>query len=122
MKRRILLVVAVLFICVGIFVLIKFATTALIPQGRGGLQVTSNIKANVFINERPIGATPLSLSEADQTLAANTYNLRIVPEDQSMQPYVAKVSINPGVLTAVDRIFLPGALSSSYILTLEKNK
>src|SRR3989344_2036646 len=120
MKRRVLLVLSILLIIVGTFILIRLATAALSPRGKGALQVTTNVKASVFLDNKQVGATPLCLCEQNQTINEGTHDLRIVPEDKSIQSYTAKIDINPGVLTAVEKTFLPGSLSSSYILTLEK--
>ncbi len=120
MKKRVLLVVSILLILVGIFILVRVAAGKVAPKGQGALQVTTNIKASVFLNNQPIGTTPLCRCDQNETIESGTYNLRVVPEDKSLSAYTAKIDINPGVLTAVDRTFLPGALASSYILTLEK--
>src|SRR3989344_7894898 len=101
MKKRILLVFAVLSILAGIFILEKSASSALSPKGKGGLQVTSNVKAQVFMDNKPIGATPLCLCEANQTIDQGRKDLKIVPDDKSLNPYSLKIDINPGVLTAV---------------------
>lgn len=120
MKKRIILVLAILLILAGIFILIRIAAITLNPSGRGGLQVTSNLKATVFLDNKPIGTTPFNKSDPGETIPSGMHDLKIVPEDKNFSPYSAKIDINPGVLTAVDRTFLPGALASSYILTLEK--
>src|SRR3989338_2918699 len=120
MKRRILLVGAILLILAGMFLLVRIAANTLIPRGRGALQVTSNIKAQVILDNKVLGATPLCKCEQNETLASGVYELKIVPEDKSVQPFIARVRVNSGVLTAVERTFLPGSYASSYILTLEK--
>jgi hypothetical protein len=120
MKKRILLVVSILLILIGIFILVKVIVGSVQPAGRGALQVTTNIKGTVFLNNNLLGPTPLCKCDQNETIESGLYDLKIVPEDKTLQTFSAKVAINPGVLTAVDRTFLPGALASSYILTLEK--
>ena len=120
MKRRILLVVATLLILVGIFIFVKVVVAILAPKGHGGLQVTSNVDAEVFLNNKSVGKTPLCLCDQGKTITSGDYNIKIVPKDSSLQPFNARVLVNPNVLTAVDRVFLPGALSSAYIITLER--
>lgn len=120
MKRRIGLVIATLLILIGIFILVKVAASTIAPRGKGALQVTSSIKATVFLDNRTIGTTPVSLSDPSETIAAGDYTLKIVPSESDIQPFTVRIKINPNVLTAVDRTFLPGALSSASILTLEK--
>lgn len=120
MRKRILLVLSVLLILAGIFLLIIIAADALKPRGRGALQVTTNTRAQVFLDNKPIGETPLCRCEQNETLPQGLYELKIVPNDKSVSPFSFRVEINPGVLTAVDRTFLPGSFSSAYILTLKK--
>lgn len=120
MKRRILFAGVVLLILVGLFILVKFVSTIVAPKGAGGLQITSNIKAQVFLNNKSIGTAPLCFCTEKKTIPSGSYNLKLVPLDKSLPPYYVKLTINPNVLTAVDRTFLPGALASSYLLTLEK--
>jgi hypothetical protein len=119
MKRRIFVVLSIFLIIVGLFLLAKFAATILAPRGKGALQVTSNLKAQVTLNGNPVGTTPVILDQ-EKTIDTGIYDLKIVPEDKAIPPYSAKINVNPGVLTAVDRTFLPGGLASAYILTLEK--
>jgi len=121
MKRRLLMVTAVLLILVGIFLLMRVAAATFAPKGKGALQITSNVKAAAFLDNKPIGNTPLCKCEGNDTLPAGKHELRIVPEDKSFTPFSAKIEINAGVLTAVDRTFLPGSFASAYILTLAKN-
>jgi len=114
------MVLAVLLILIGIFIMVKFTASTLAPKGSGGLQVTSNIKAQITLNGKSYGEAPICLCGAGQTIPSGTYDLKIIPEDKTVQPFTAKIEINSGVLTAVERTFLPGALASSYILTLQK--
>ncbi len=120
MRKRIILVVAVLLIIVGLFLLVKVAANILKPHGRGALQITTSIKATVFLDDKSIGSTPLCLCDQNQTIDEGLHDLKILPDDKTLDPYSTRIKINAGVLTAVERTFLPGALSSSYILTLEK--
>ncbi len=120
MKSRIILAVVTLLILIGLFILVKIAAGIIAPRGKGGLQVTSNIKAQVFLNDKLVGTAPLCLCEGKNTISSGDVEVKIAPLDKSFPPYLARVKINPNVLTAVDRTFLPGALASSYILMLEK--
>lgn len=120
MKRRLLLVVAILLILIGIFIFVKVVVAIFAPKGHGGLQVTSNVNAEVFLNDKSVGKTPLCLCDQGKTITSGDYNVKIVPRDSSLQPFNTHAYVNPNVLTAVDRVFLPGALSSAYIITLER--
>ncbi len=120
MKRRIGLAVAILLILAGMFLLVRIAANILIPRGKGALQVTSNIKADVILNNKHLGTTPFCRCEQNETILAGEYDLKIVPQDKTFDPFMIRVRINANVLTAVERTFLPGSLASSYVLTLEK--
>ncbi|RJQ27487.1 PEGA domain-containing protein [Candidatus Parcubacteria bacterium] len=109
----VILIVAALF---GIFQII----TSLKNSGRGALKITSNVKGNVYLNDKLIGPMPLCKCEQSEIIKEGEYNLKIVPEDKSLSSFNTKVKIMPNVLTAVDRTFLPGSLSSASILILEK--
>lgn len=119
MKRYLLIGFGVVLILTGFFIIFKI-TNFLNPQGKGALQVTSNIQATVYLNNKSIGTTPVCLCNGDQTIASGEYSLRISPFDTSLTDFQTRIKVSPKVLTAVERTFLPGALASSYILTLEK--
>jgi hypothetical protein len=121
MKRNLLLVVAVILIVVGLFLLVQVFKT-LNPAGQGGLQVTSNIKASVYLNDVNIGETPLCKCDQNNTVSQGEHTIKIVPSDSQYAPFVVKVKVEPELLTAVERTFLPGSLASAYVLTLEKIK
>lgn len=89
---------------------------------KGALQVTANIKSKVFLNGNLIGDTQLCKCNQNDTLQAGEYNIRIEPYDTTYTAYTARIRVNGGVLTAIDRTFLPGSLASSYVLTLEKSQ
>lgn len=114
------MVVAIILILAGMFLLVRIAASTLMLRGKGALQVTSNIKAQVILDNKVLGATPLCKCEQNETLLQGLYELKIIPEDKSVQPFMTRVRINSDVLTAVERTFLPGSYASSYILTLEK--
>lgn len=120
MKKRVSLIAGVLLILAGLFIMVKVAASVLAPSGRGALQVSSNIKAQVFLDEKAIGATNLCLCDQNQTIPEGEHIIKVVPDDSSFQPYTVNVKIFPGVLTAVERTFLPGSFASSYVLNLEK--
>lgn len=122
MKRIFLLATAIILIVVGLFLLAR-VSRVLQTSGQGALQVSANVKSNVYLDDQLIGTIsdkPLCKCSQNETITEGEYMVKIEPQDTSIQPYTVKVSINNGVLTAVERTFLPGALASAYILTLEK--
>lgn len=119
MKKNLLLVLAIVLIVVGLFLLTKVFRT-LNPSGQGALQVTSNIQGTVFLDDENIGNTPVCKCDQNNMIPQGEHTIKIVPSDSQYTPYIVKVKIEPGVLTAVERTFLPGSLASAYVLTLEK--
>lgn len=119
MIRKGLFLLAVLLITAGLFLFVKVLDSFKTP-GKGALQIITNVKAKVFLNGSEIGIAPLCKCTENETLAAGTYDLRIEPKDTSLAAFSTKITINGGVLTAVERTFLPGAFASASILTLEK--
>ncbi len=109
---------SILVIFIGFFLLFRVAGT-LIPKGTGALQVTSNVPAKVVLNGKTLGTTPLCKCEQVDRVDAGNYTLELIPEG-GFEKFSTKIKIGRGVLTAVDRTFLPGSYASSYILTLEK--
>lgn len=119
MKRFILLILAVILIVVGLFLLFHISSLFK-TAGQGALQVTANVKSNVYLNDKYVGTTPYCKCTQNNTIASGVYTVRIEPQDKSADPFTTKATVNPGVLTAVERTFLPGSLASAYTLTLTK--
>lgn len=117
-KKRLFSFIAIILIFIGFFLLFQLLDRFL-PKGKGALKVDSNVRARVLLNGQVIGNTPLCKCDPADTINAGLYTLQLIPEDGS-KSYSAKVKIINGVLTAVDRTFLPGSYASSYILYLEK--
>jgi len=142
MKRLLLYALALILIVAGIYLLLQLYNN-LKPEQTGALQVSANVESDVYLDGELVGKTPfcrgdISIcsayesepSEANssggsndnsQRISAGKHTIKIVPKDSSLSPYVVDVDVLPGVMTAVDRTFLPDGLSSAYILTLEKN-
>ncbi len=119
MKKKVAGFFAVLIIFVGFFLLFQ-VLGKILPKGKGALQITSNVAAKVLLNGKDIGTTPLCKCEINERIDEGTYTVQLIPQDNS-DSFITKVQINKGVLTALDRTFLPGSFASSYTLLLEKN-
>lgn len=95
-------------------------------SGKGALQVTSEPKSTVYLNNQLIGQTPLCKCDANTMIRAGEYAVRLVPLEGDYSPFESKININASVLTAVDRVFQDGASSTGSMITLtslkEKNK
>lgn len=120
MKRKLLLVLSIILVATGLFLLFK-VVYSLKDVTRGGLQVTANTKGKVFLEGKFIGDLPVRKLGQQDTLPTGNYELRVEPEDASLPIFTSRIKINGGVLTAIDKTFLPGSLGSSYVLTLEKS-
>lgn len=119
MKRKLLLACAILLVASGLFLLVRVIYTFK-DVGKGGLQVTANIKGKVMLDGKYIGDIPVKLDQKD-TIPVGTYEVRVEPEDTTLSAFTVRARINGGVLTAIDKTFLPGSLGSSYTLTLEQS-
>lgn len=121
MKRKLLFGLSILLVASGLFLFVRVLFSFKNVE-KGALQVTANIKSRVYLNGNVIGDTQLCKCNQNDTLQEGEYDIRIEPHDTTYTAYTARVRINGGVLTAVDRTFLPGSLASSYVLTLEKSQ
>lgn len=120
MKRIVLLILAVILIVTGLFLLVHVSSFIHV-SGQGALQVTANVKSNVYLNGSYVGTTPFCKCKQNDTITEGDYTVKVEPQDKSVDAFTIKTHVYPGVLTAVERTFLPGALASAYVLTLEKN-
>lgn len=104
MKRSL---VSKLLILVTSSLLLAGCTLPFQPKKKSGVQVTvtGGDKASVFLDGNHIGSTPLTIPD----VKSGTYSLKLVPEDQTKQPYVTTVTLSPGLLTAVNWTFGPTA-------------
>lgn len=119
MKRFIIGIVAVLIILIGLFLIYKFLILTR-SQEKGALQVNSNIKAQILLNGQYLGEAPLCKCNASDVLPVGEYDLKVVPQDKTVDEYNVRIKILPNVLTAVDRTFLPGSFASAYTIYLEE--
>lgn len=89
-------------------------------NGKGALQVTSLPASTVFLNGNPLGKTPLCKCDTSDMLPIGDYTIKLVPLDSSLASYEDKVTINPSVLTVVDRTFGDVGKSNGSIITLSQ--
>lgn len=71
---------------------------SLFSRAQGGLKVTTSQPANVFLESKQIGATPLEKKPLD----AKRYSLKLVPQDPALAAYESGVKISGGFETTVD--------------------
>jgi len=115
-----LLALSIILVASGLFLLVRVIYSFKDIE-KGGLQVTATVKGKVYLDNKLLGDIPIRKINQPDTIPIGNYELRIEPDDKTLSTYTTRLRINGGVLTAVDKTFLPGSLGSSYILTLEKS-
>lgn len=83
---------------------------------KAGIQVTANPQASVFMENKSLGQTPVYQNGQKP----GTYNIKITATDTTLVPWEGKITLNPGVLTVIDRqLASDPARAHGYILTFE---
>lgn len=117
--RKLLLFLLPVLLAIIVFAI--FSVFFLKPNnGKGGLQVTSVPASTVYLNGQPLGKTPLCKCDTSDMLPVGDYTIKLVPLDSSFATYEDRISINPSVLTVVDRTFGDVGKSSGSVITLSK--
>lgn len=114
--KKILFVLFCLLIAFLVFALIVYLLGT--RAEKGALQITSNPKAKVYLNDKLIGQTPLCQCDAKTMPKIGEYTIRLVPLDGNFEPFQRKITITPKVLTVVDRTFAQTALAQASIISL----
>lgn len=65
------------------------------------IQVTSTPVAQVYVDNKPLGKTPLY----NDKLTPGDHTVKLIPEGDNLLTYEEKVNLKGGVLTVIDRIF-----------------
>jgi len=109
-------------ICIGTIIIVSTLSSCSFPSflktnKKAGLQVNSNPKATIFLDEEHIGQTPFFKED----LKSGEYKIKLVPEnDEKNLTWQGIVKLSPGILTVVDRnLGEKEEFSSGYVLTLE---
>jgi uncharacterized protein YgiM (DUF1202 family) len=111
MKNRfsLLFIIATSFLLAG-------CTVPFIEQ-KSGLQVTVNPQANIFLDGKALGQSPYY----SETLKAGQYTVKVNSTDPSLSSWEGKVTLNPGVLTYVERQLASDLTKAhGYILSFEQ--
>ena len=83
---------------------------------KAGIQVTANPQASVFMDNKSLGQTPVYQNGQKP----GTYNVKISATDTTLVPWEGKVTLNPGVLTVIDRQLASDPVKAhGYTLTFE---
>jgi len=83
---------------------------------KAGIQVTANPQANIFLDNKSLGQTPVYR----EGLKPGTYTIKIAASDQTLSAWEGKITLNAGALTVIDRqLAADPAKSFGYTLTFE---
>ena len=83
---------------------------------KAGIQVTANPQANIFLDNKSLGQTPVY----QEGLKPGTYTIKIAASDQTLSAWEGKITLNAGALTVIDRqLAADPAKSFGYTLTFE---
>ena len=116
MKKIILFILPVL-LAIVVFGVVTFFISRSTPS-KGALQVTSVPQSEVYLNGKLLGKSPLCKCDTSEMLPTGDYSIKLVPMDNSYPSYEDKISINPSVLSVVDRTFSDPGKASGSIITL----
>ena len=114
--KKVFYILAPFVIVVLIFAAVLFFLSQ--NKSKGAMQVTSVPVAKVYINGKLLGQTPLCECELKDMLTVGDYVLRVVPTQGGFEPFEQKITINPKVLTVVDRSFAGLGLGSGSVINL----
>jgi hypothetical protein len=114
--KKIFYILAPFILVVLIFTAVLFYLSQ--NKGKGALQVTSAPVAKVYLNGKLLGQTPLCQCELKDMLTIGDYSLKLVPIQVGFEPFEEKITINPKVLTVVDRSFATQGLGSGSVINL----
>lgn len=114
------------FLLLGLITLIAFGSMVFFytkSTGKGALQVTSEPSSKVYLDGKLIGTTPFCKGAQNckdqEMIDAGDHTIRLEPEG-NFPFFEHKISIEPKVLTVVDRSFSDDSGSSANIITLLK--
>ena len=89
---------------------------SLLGGKKAGIQITANPQANVFLDNKSLGQTPVY----QEGLKPGTYTLKVAASDQTLSAWEGKITLNAGALTVIDRqLAADPAKSFGYTLTFE---
>ncbi|PWU22512.1 hypothetical protein C5B42_05860 [Candidatus Cerribacteria bacterium 'Amazon FNV 2010 28 9'] len=99
------------FIIVGTTSLFLSGCT-LFKHPTGGIKITSNVSANVFLDTDALGMTPVDKQPVD----VKTYTLKMVPSDSTLAAYQGSLAVTSGFQTTVNWTFAQSQDQSSGLI------
>ena len=116
--KKVLLIILPPLIAILIFITVTIILNK--ESNKGGLQVTSVPKSQVYLDGKLIGETPLCKCDQNNMVTTGDYTLKLVPSQKDFSPFETKITVSSGTLTVVDRTFGQGGLSEGSIINLVK--
>lgn len=118
MKRKII-VMALAFLGLGLIILAVLLSLGLFKKKGAGILIETQPSSTIFIDGQKVGRTPYESNREPKEIV-----VRIVPdriEDQVLDDYETKVSLEPGVKTIIKRTFnADEELTSGVTVSFEK--
>jgi len=114
--KKVFLFLSPLLIAVLIFSGILFFLNR--NSGKGALQVTSEPKSRVYLENKLIGITPFCACDLAHMLSVGDYTIKLIPLGGNFSPFEEKITINKTTLTVVDRTFADNGSSEGSIISL----
>ncbi len=107
------IVAAVLVFSVILFLFVE-------NKGKGALQITASVTANVYLNGKLVGTTPFCKCEQKDLLTEGDYTLKLVAKSGNFDPFEQMITIAPNALTAVDKNFAQRGFGNASVINLSQ--
>lgn len=115
MKKFLLVFVPFLFALLVFSLAIFFLAT---DNQKGALQVTSDPAAKVYLDDKPIGQTPICKCQLKDMIPIGNHVIRIVPIKGEFEAFEQTITIYQKALTVVERKFDKSGFSSASVISL----
>lgn len=116
--RKILFTLFVFLLAVGVFSIVVWLL--ILNKSKGALQVTSSPNAKVYLNDKLLGETPLCKCDLKDMIPQGDYTIKLVPVSGNFGSFEQKITIEPKILTVIDRSFAENGLDSTSIINLNQ--
>lgn len=114
--RKFLLILVPFFLALLVFSLAIFYLAS--NNQKGALQVTSDPKAKVYLDNKPVGQTPLCKCQLKDMILTGQHSLRIVPVSGNFDAFEQTITIYSKALTVVDKKFDKTGFDSATVISL----
>lgn len=112
--KKVIILVVILLILIGIGIF--FIRGRGVSQAQAVLKVNASSPATIFLDNETIGKTPY-----EEKIKPGEYTIKLIPESTSSISWEGKITLQPNLLTYVNRDLKESELTSAgEVLTLEK--